>query len=94
MRSRLFHAVAPNNLSIRLAGDSTSGELESALRDLRAAPAETLLPDVSTKALEGLKFTACLPEALAKHVLQMRMMDVAAVERVQAEPARYRTETA
>jgi ATP-dependent Lhr-like helicase len=69
--------------------DPSSVELEAAIRKLRQVSPETLLPEVSFKALEGLKFTACLPEELARRVLQVRMTDVPAVGKVLAEPVRF-----
>ena len=41
---------------------------------------------MTTKALEGLKFSECLPPDLATRVLQRRMADIDAVRRVLAEP--------
>jgi len=89
LKARQGYAVAPNNLAIRMPSDRSGMELEAAIRELRATPPETLLPEVSAKALEGLKFSACLPGELAIRVLQMRMTDFPAVRNVLAEPARF-----
>jgi ATP-dependent helicase Lhr and Lhr-like helicase len=89
-QQRSFGGV-PNNLSIRLSGDQATGEVESAIRELRGTPPETLRPEVSDKALDGLKFTACLPEGLARQVMQMRMTDVRGSEAVLGEPVRFVT---
>jgi ATP-dependent helicase Lhr and Lhr-like helicase len=83
-------AVA-NNLSIRLGDHAPTDRVETALRGLRSVPAEDLVPDVSVKATEGLKFNACLPMDLATRVLQMRTADYPAVRRVVAEPVRFIT---
>ena len=48
----------------------------------------TLLPEVSSEALEGMKFSACLPPALAVQVLGMRSRDTGAVEHVLGTPIR------
>jgi ATP-dependent helicase Lhr and Lhr-like helicase len=94
LRERTGSAIAPNNLSIKLGSGVLGTELEGLLRELRDVPAEALLPQVSDDdALDGLKFTACLPKELARQVLQMRMMDVPAVERVQAEPVGFVSES-
>jgi ATP-dependent helicase Lhr and Lhr-like helicase len=92
LRERTAQAVAPNNLAIKLGSGVLDSGLEGLLRELRDVPAETLLPQVSDDAVDGLKFTACLPKELARQVLQMRMMDVPAVERVQAEPVGFVTD--
>lgn len=45
-----------------------------------------LMPEVSPKTLEGLKFNECLPQSLAERVLRQRMSDREGVRRVLAEP--------
>ncbi|MBA2558138.1 MAG: ATP-dependent helicase, partial [Chloroflexi bacterium] len=89
LKSQHGYVAGPNNLAIRLSGESPTTEVEAAIRAMREMPAEAFVPEVSATALEGLKFTACLPEELARRVLQMRMMDVAGVERVLGEPVRW-----
>lgn len=69
----------PNNLSIRLTSDPSSATLEEILRRLRDVDPETLHPEVSQKAVDGLKFNACLPAPLATRLLQFRMSDPRAV---------------
>lgn len=87
--ARLKHqhslAVSPNNLAIRLGSDASLAAVSQAIDEVCQSPPEELVPDVTDKLLEGLKFLACLPEDLARRVLQMRMTDAAAVERVLAE---------
>jgi ATP-dependent Lhr-like helicase len=78
-----------NNLAVRFTGDVPDVEVHSAIHRLRAIEPETLLPEVSQKAIEGLKFNACLPPALATRVLQMRMTDIAATRNVLKEPVRF-----
>jgi len=65
--------------------DSATG-VSTIVGDLRRTPAEEFIPDVSPKTLEGLKFNACLPDALARRVLQARMSDVRAIRHVLEEP--------
>ena len=84
-------AAVPNNLSIRLTDRSSTDGLEAVLRAVCATPAEECLPEVSAKALEGLKFNACLPADLAARVLQMRMTDFPGVRKILAEPTRFVT---
>jgi ATP-dependent Lhr-like helicase len=85
------YTVAPNNLSIRFKGAVSSAGLERSIATVRAAEPELLVPEVSAKAVEGLKFNVCLPDGLAHRVLQSRMMDVPAVQKVLAEPVRFTT---
>ncbi len=44
--------------------------------------AETLRSPVNDRALEGLKFSNCLPEDLARKELTLRMTDAAGIGRV------------
>jgi ATP-dependent Lhr-like helicase len=77
-------AVAPNNLSIRVSNTSGAGLLRI-IEKLRQLSPDTIVPEVTPKALEGLKFSECLPAELASRVLQTRMMDDKAVRAVLAE---------
>ncbi|GAA3749391.1 ATP-dependent Lhr-like helicase [Spinactinospora alkalitolerans] len=47
------------------------------------------LPEVSEKALEGLKFTAALPSHLAARTLAARLADVEGARRLLGEPTRF-----
>jgi hypothetical protein len=80
------YLVAPNNLAIKIAREPSDSAILSAIHTIRALDAETLVPEVTTKALEGLKFSACLPPELATRVLQRRMADSDAVRRVLSQP--------
>lgn len=88
LKSRYGYATAPNNLSIKIAGESSDSAVVDAIHAMRALDAETLAPEVTAKAIDGLKFSACLPPGLAGRVLQRRMTDTDGVRRVLAEPAR------
>ena len=49
--------------------------VQRAIEDLRSCDPGTLLPAVTHEALEGLKFSDCLPPELGIHVLAMRTQD-------------------
>jgi ATP-dependent Lhr-like helicase len=87
LKAERGYAVAPNNLAIKIAGEPSDSAIVNTIHAIRALDAETLVPEVTTKAVEGLKFNACLPPELARRVLQRRMADGDAVRRVLAEPA-------
>ena len=78
-------AGVTNNLSIKLAPECSLSEVEQALLTLRRSNPESFATPVNDKALDGLKFSACLPEWLARRILSQRMTDVAAIESVLAE---------
>ena len=82
------YAVVPNNLALKIGSEPSDSAIVNAIHAIRALDAETFVPEVTAKALEGLKFSACLPPELASRVLQRRMADGDAVRRVLAEPVR------
>jgi ATP-dependent helicase Lhr and Lhr-like helicase len=81
------YAVVPNNLAIKIAGEPSDSAVVNVIHAIRVLDADTFVPEVTTKALEGLKFSECLPPELARRVLQRRMADIDGVRRVLAEPA-------
>ena len=78
-------AGVANNLSVKLAPECLLSEVEQALLTLRGSNPESFATPVNDKALDGLKFSACLPEWLARRMLSERMTDVAAIKSVLAE---------
>jgi ATP-dependent Lhr-like helicase len=75
-----------DDLQIRLRENLTP----QAWRSLVADAAQRLcLPDVSEKALDGLKFSAALPHRLVTATLAARLADIAGAEAVLREPSRF-----
>ena len=62
--------------------------VERAIEALRSCDSGELLPMVDPQALEGLKFSDCLPPELGIHVLAVRARDRVAVERILGTQAR------
>lgn len=58
----------------------------SVIEELKHVPRETLQSPVNERALQGLKFSNCLPEDLARKELTLRMTDVAGIARVLEQP--------
>ena len=75
---------AADNFCVRVAGDDPAA-LARALDDLDVA---NLPAPVPARALAKLKFSACLPEALARSVLTARLTDNASVQDTLARPRR------
>ncbi|MBN4054938.1 DEAD/DEAH box helicase [Acidimicrobium ferrooxidans] len=67
-----------DNFHITLKSPPAGGEVERAITELARKP-ENVLPLIDQRALTGLKFSDCLPPALAEDVLCARLMDPAAV---------------
>ena len=66
--------VDHDSLSLMFA-NSRPAELQTAITELRAKAVETLRPGVDEKAIDGLKFSECLPVALAQQMLEARLQD-------------------
>jgi ATP-dependent helicase Lhr and Lhr-like helicase len=77
-----------DNLAIEFGRALPLDTVHRAIDELRGRDPSTLLPEVNVDALEGMKFSACLPPALAVHVLGMRSRDPMAVEHVLGAPVR------
>ncbi|SCE83374.1 ATP-dependent helicase Lhr and Lhr-like helicase [Micromonospora haikouensis] len=74
------------DLYVRLRDDLTAARW----RDVREAVADRIrLPEVDSRALAGLKFSAALPPALAGATLSARLADLRGAREVLSRPARF-----
>jgi ATP-dependent Lhr-like helicase len=73
------NAIA-DNLAIKLEGQTNAEEMESFRAAMRKDPPRGGSSAEVTKAIEDLKFSACLPIGLAESMLSIRMADPAAVK--------------
>ena len=64
-----------------------------AIDEIRQVGADALQAEVTPEMLDGLKFTSCLPEEMARDILQTRLADRAALTSVLREPCRHTTLT-
>jgi ATP-dependent Lhr-like helicase len=78
-----------DSLSVRFVEPLLPDELDRAMHELRALKPADLLPVIDPAAVEGLKFSECLPPELAIHVLQMRTRDPAGLDAVVRAPVRF-----
>ncbi len=85
-------ASREDNLSIRVVDDADVEALGNALRRAAAEGPREVFP-VADDAVESLKFSACLPRALARRTLRERGADRGAVEACLREPMRQVVET-
>ena len=74
-----------DNFSVTFSESSLS-TVSSEVDRIRSGEAIVLLPPVSDNALEGLKFSVCLPDALGRAVVQRRSIDSESVEQVRRAP--------
>jgi ATP-dependent Lhr-like helicase len=71
-----------DNLAIEFERTLPLEAVRQAIEELWNLDPGTLLPTVSPEALEGMKFSDCLPPALAVHVLGMRNREPMAVKHI------------
>lgn len=57
-------------------------DIQRALNELRQKPVGNLRPSVDDQAIEGLKFSECLPLTLAREMLEVRLLDSEAIHSV------------
>jgi ATP-dependent Lhr-like helicase len=72
--------VASDNLAVRFPPYLTIDAIASHVEDLVVVDPARVVPLVSEPALDGLKFSECLPPDLVMHVARVRLSDVRGVE--------------
>jgi ATP-dependent Lhr-like helicase len=87
LRAHGGHVDGPDNLSIPLGQGIDGDALAAWCRSADIHDIDTWTP-VPPDAIDGLKFSTCLPRPLAERALRRRLSDVAAVRSVLNEPVR------
>jgi ATP-dependent Lhr-like helicase len=78
-----------DNLAIRCLGDYTLSKAAKAIADLQRRGAVGIEPVVDEAAMEGLKFSACLPAAMATEILRSRLTDQEGVRSLLSMPVQF-----
>jgi ATP-dependent helicase Lhr and Lhr-like helicase len=78
---------SPTDQSLQLAAELSPETWHGALAAARASAPVQPMPD--ERAIHGLKFSAALPDELARQVLATRLADSAGAHAVLAEPVRW-----
>jgi ATP-dependent Lhr-like helicase len=71
--------VEHDSFSLTFESTTQFDELQNAVGNLRNKNVEEMLPSIDERAIEGLKFSECLPIALAHEMLEARLRDCEAV---------------
>ena len=88
LAARLKTQMMPENLSIEFEINVPYEAIVQAIADIRQGDQASLRANVDPDALEGLKFSACLPPAMAMDLLARRALDTAGVDWVLKSPVR------
>jgi ATP-dependent Lhr-like helicase len=80
-----------DNLAIRIEGVTTADKMESISNTIRENPPRGGSCAEVAKAIEDLKFSACLPSSLADQMLSIRLSDPGAVSKTLDQPLRVVT---
>lgn len=82
LAARLGTTVKHDNLTVRIAGLTTSVDFRNALQEIGFDSPHDAAAEVSEAALKSVKFADCVPEELVMSMLRERLSDFDAVERV------------
>ena len=67
----------------------SSSDVECALKEVRSRDVNAMRPVVDESAIDGLKFSECLPERFAVEMLEHRLTDTEAIIKTLAQKERY-----
>jgi ATP-dependent Lhr-like helicase len=88
LRERGVHAGSADNLSIRLESEEDVGRLREVVQAAPPNEIAEIRSPVSQDAIDGLKFSACLPPEMARHVLETRLTDGPGIRAALSQPVR------
>ncbi|AGA26312.1 DEAD/DEAH box helicase [Singulisphaera acidiphila] len=77
-----------DNFAVRFPAKFAAQDAETQLRGLADAAPGQIVPPADEQALDGLKFSECLPSGLASRVVQTRLSDIRGVAEVLERPMR------
>ena len=81
--------MSSDSLSIEFDRPLPPDAAQQAIDELRSREPRTLRPEVTPEAVEGLKFSECLPTAIALHALATRRRDPIALNEVLQARVRF-----
>ena len=83
------HRATYDSFTITVEAYVSLNTIELALGALRAHDVSEMSVAVEEHAIEGLKFSECLPHDLALHMLRTRLCDYPAVQYIVGQPVRF-----
>jgi ATP-dependent Lhr-like helicase len=89
LSKRACPGIRSDNFGLTFETGSRLDSIESAIAALPTADADSFRPVVDERAIEGLKFSACLPRPLALEMLERRLADVEGVKAVLGQRVKW-----
>jgi ATP-dependent Lhr-like helicase len=87
--AQLVHEhVAHDSFTLKFESSTEVSQVESALNEIQSRPASELWPAIDERAIDGLKFSDCLPHDTAIRMLSNRMRDGNAIREVSSQAFR------
>lgn len=84
----LAQRCTADDLQIRYPTTSNMDVFDSAIRKIKSMDTSEIVPLIDADAIEGLKFSECLPESRAVEMLQARITDEQAIKSTFTKPTR------
>lgn len=81
--------IAHDPLKLRPQRPCQTQAMHDAIGEVQSQNVTDLLPDIDDIALDGLKFSECLPREMAVQMLQLRLRDTEGLKKILAEPVQF-----
>lgn len=81
--------VSFDSFTVRFEPHVSMRDIAQTIKSLQSQDAAGLLPNIEDAALEGLKFSDCLPTELTRHILESRTQDQTAIATLFEETVRF-----
>lgn len=78
-----------DSFTLQFESHVSTESIDQAIKSLQSKDAASFLPNIDQAALDGLKFSECLPQDLALDVLRSRLQDIEAVDSTLTRPVRF-----
>jgi ATP-dependent Lhr-like helicase len=91
LAQRIHSRVDHDSFQLTFTAETSTHEIEAEIIQLKTADLAQLSPAVDEQAVNGLKFSHCLPPDLAQELLAARLCDTESLRTILAKPVRFVT---
>ena len=86
------HSVEHDSFTLTMEADAPIADIERAIGALRQMDVTKMAPAIEERAIDGLKFSECLPRDIAVHLWKTRIKDPDGIRNLFAAPTRFVTD--